>query len=312
MSWEGQMKIPRAVIAILVVVTSAIGLAVAAGASTKSHSHHSKLGTIVIGSVNFTEANIVADLYGDVLKHAGYAVRVKNNLGTRTELVPALEHGAIDLEPDYAGSLLLYLDSKAGGSANQISAAVPKLKALLGRKGATVLNPSNALDTNVFAVTKATANKYHLTTLSSLKPYASKFILGGPSECPQYPLCEPGLKRVYGLHFKSFISTDESGPISVAALKDGRAQVVEFFSSDGNIVENHFVQLTDNKHLQAADYVIPVIRKSFDTTGVAKAINSLSVKLTTSQLSQLNIDVNVHHVSATTAAANWAKAEGLT
>jgi osmoprotectant transport system substrate-binding protein len=307
------MKIPRSVMAILaVVVASGIGFAVAAGGSTNASTQRSKLPTIVIGSVNFTEANIVADLYGDVLQHAGYSVKIKNNLGTRTEVVPALEHGAIDLEPDYAGSLLLYLNPKAGSAANQLSTAVPALKSELGGKGATVLNPSNALDTNVFAVTQATARKYHLTTLSSLKPYASKLILGGPAECPTYALCEPGLKKVYGLHFKSFVSTDESGPISVAALKDGRAQVVEFFSSDGNIVENHFVQLIDNKHLQAADYVIPVIRKSFDVSGVASAINGLSAKLTTQQLSNLNIEVNVHHESASTAAANWAKTQGLT
>jgi osmoprotectant transport system substrate-binding protein len=307
------MKIPRSILTILIAVAAgSLGLAVAAGGSTKPQTRHSKLPTIVIGSVNFTEANIVADLYGDVLKHAGYSVQIKLNLGTRTEVVPALEHGAIDIEPDYAGSLLLYLNPKAGATANQITTAVPALKKLLGPKGATVLNASNALDTNVFAVTQATAKKYHLTTLSSLKPYASKLVLGGPPECPTYALCEPGLEKVYGLHFKSFVSTDESGPISVAALKDGRAQVVEFFSSDGNIVENHFVQLIDNKHLQAADYVIPVIRTTFDVTGVANAINGLSAKLTTAQLSQLNIDVNVHHESATTAAANWAKSEGLT
>ncbi|MGA8296562.1 MAG: ABC transporter substrate-binding protein [Acidimicrobiales bacterium] len=307
------MKIPRTVIATLVVVlVSAFGFAVAAGASARAHTHRSKLPTIVIGSVNFTEANIVAYLYADVLKHAGFSVRTRLNLGTRTEVVPALEHGAIDLEPDYAGSLLLYLNSKAGSAANQISTAVPQLKSLLGKKGATVLNASNALDTNVFAVTQTTANKDHLTTLSSLKPYASKLVLGGPSECPTYALCQPGLEKVYGLHFKSFVSTDESGPISVAALKDGRAQVVEFFSSDGNIVENHFVQLIDNKHLQSADYVIPVIRKSFDTSAVATAINALSAKLTTTQLSQLNIDVNVKHESASSVASTWAKREGLT
>ena len=217
------MKIPRSVLAILVAVAaSSVGLAVAAGGSTSAQTQHAKLPTIVIGSVNFTEANIVADLYGDVLQHAGYSVQIKNNLGTRTEVVPALEHGAIDIEPDYAGSLLLYLNTKAGSTANQISTAVPALKRLLGPKGATVLNASNALDTNVFAVTQATASKYHLTTLSSVKPYASKLVLGGPPECPTYALCEPGLEKVYGLHFKSFVSTDESGPISVAALKDGR------------------------------------------------------------------------------------------
>ena len=139
-----------------------------------------------------------------------------------------------------------------------------------------MLPASKALDTNVFAVTKATATKYHLTTLSSLKPYASKFILGGPPECPTFAGCEPGLKKVYGLTFASFKSLDEAGPLSVAALKNGEVQVVELFSSDGNVVSNNFVALTDNKHLEGADYIVPVIRKSVDTTGVAKIIEKLT------------------------------------
>lgn len=269
------------------------------------------LPTIVIGSTNFSEQYIVADLYGDVLKAAGYKVQVRPNLGTRQAVVPALEKGALDLEPDYAGTLLLYLNADAGTAANQISSATSALKTLLASHGATVLTPAPAIDTNVFAVTKATAAKYHLVDLSDLKPIASKLILGGPSECPQNATCELGLKKVYGLKFKSFVSTDESGPISVAALKTNRAEVVEFFSSDGNIVENHFVQLVDNKHLQAADQVIPVIRKSFATTGVVKALDSVSAKLTTTALSELNIKVNNDHESPATVAAAWLKSVKL-
>ena len=128
-----------------------------------------------------------------------------------------------------------------------------------------MLPASKALDTNVFAVTKATATKDHLTTISSLKPYASKLTLGGPPECPTFAGCEPGLKKVYGLNFAGFKSLDEAGPLSVAALKNGEVQVVELFSSDGNVVSNNFVALTDNKHLEGADYIVPVIRKSVDT-----------------------------------------------
>ena len=130
-----------------------------------------------------------------------------------------------------------------------------------------MLPASKALDTNVFAVTKATASKDHLTTISSLKPYASKLTLGGPPECPTFAGCEPGLKKVYGLNFAGFKSLDEAGPLSVAALKNGEVQVVELFSSDGNVVSNNFVALTDNKHLEGADYIVPVIRKSVDTSG---------------------------------------------
>lgn len=268
--------------------------------------------TITIGSTNFEEQTIVANLYGDVLQHAGYSVKVEPSLGTRSVVVPALEKGQIDLEPDYAGSLVDYLNSgKTSPAATNLSTAVPYLKSHLARYGVTVLNPSEALDTNVFAVTKATADKYHLTTLSSLKPYADKFILGGPPECRTFFGCLPGLEKVYGLHFAGFKALDEAGPLSVAALKNGEVQVVELFSSNGAVLENHFVALTDNKHLEGATYIIPVIRKSVDTAGVAKALNKLSSELTTEQIEKLNLEVTTKKESPATVASAWLKQEGL-
>jgi osmoprotectant transport system substrate-binding protein len=246
--------------------------------------------TIIIGSTNFEEQAIVANLYGDVLKHAGYPVTIEPALGTRAVVVPALEKGQIDLEADYAGSLVNFLNNgNSTPKADNLSTAIPSLKSSLGKFGVTVLSPAPALDTNVFVVTKATAKKDHLTTISSLKPYASKFVLGGPPECPTNAGCLPGLEKTYGLKFSSFKPTDEAGPISVAALKNGDVQVVELFSSDGNVVTNNFVALTDNKHLESADYITPVIRRSVDTPAVAKIINAVSAKLTTAQISKLNI-----------------------
>jgi len=246
--------------------------------------------TIVIGLANFEEQAIVGNIYGDVLKHAGYPVTVEPALGARAIVVPAIEKGQIDLEPDYAGSLLNFLNNGVSTpKANNLSTAIPALKSRLGKFGVTVLNPTPALDTNVFVVTKATAAKYHLTTISSLKSVASKLVLGGPSECPQNAGCLPGLEKTYGLKFASFTATDEAGAISVADLKNNVVQVVELFSSDGNVVNNNFVALTDNKHLEAADYITPVIRKSVDTAAVAKLINAVSAKLTTAQISKLNV-----------------------
>lgn len=306
------MRRAHTLLATLALLGSGIGLAAAtssAGASTKR-----SVGTIVIGSTNFTEQYIVANLYGDVLKSAGFSVQVRPNLGSRQEVVPALEHGAIDLEPDYAGTLLLYLNKHAGKTANSISTAVAGDDRLLAAHGATLLSPAKAIDTNVFAITKATDTKYHLgphPTLSSLKPDAHQLVLGGPSECPQNATCEPGLEKVYGLHFKGFESTDEAGPITVAALKDNHVQVAEFFSSDGNIVHNHFIELQDDKHLQAADYLVPVIRKSVDTAKVTSVLDALDAKLTTVALSNLNIKVNEQHQSPQTVAAAWLKGKGL-
>lgn len=268
--------------------------------------------TIVIGSTNFEEQAIVSNLYGDVLSHAGYSVKVEPALGTRAIVVPALEQGQLDLEPDYAASLLAFLNGGVPEAAgNNIALAVPADKKFLAKFGATVLNPAPAIDTNVFAVTQATAKKYHLTTISSLKAVASKLVLGGPPECPTNALCEPGLEKTYGLHFKSFTSLDEAGPLSVAALKNGEVQVVELFSSDGNVVSNNFVALTDNKHLEGADHIIPVIRDSVDTSGVAKVLNALSAKLTTVDISKLNLLVTAQKENPVTVADRWLQQQGL-
>jgi osmoprotectant transport system substrate-binding protein len=281
-------------------------------ASTAASRHASgSTPTIVIGSTNFTEQVIVATLYSDVLQHAGFKTDLRANLGTREEVEPALAHGALDLYPEYAGSLLVYLQPKDTAQATQLSTDLPALKQALAGQGATVLTPAPAVDVNVFAVTKKTAAEYHLTTLSSLKPVAPKLVLGAPTECPTYAYCLIGLKRVYGLQFKSF-SGIESEPTLAAYLTAGRVQVAEFFSSDGTVLSNGFVQLTDNKHLQPADHLIPIIRKSVDSAGVAKALNTMDAKLTTEQLEHLNIDVNVDHQDPATVASNWLKSEGLT
>jgi len=284
-------------------VAAAVGIPAASVAAAKP--------TIVIGATNFPEQAIVANAYGDVLQHAGYPVQVKANLGTRSVVEPALAHGQLDIEPDYAGTLLIFLNANDTAKADQLSTAIPALKKALAPSGATVLNPAPAIDTNVFVVTRATAKKYHLTTVSSLKKHAGSFILGGPPECPTRPTCLLGLQKVYGLKFLSFKSLDEAGPISVAALKQGQVQVVELFSSDGNVVENGFVALQDDKHLQPADHVIPVIRKSVDTPQVSSLLNKLSAKLTTAQLSKLNIEVNGGQ-SPAAVAQQWVSQQGLT
>jgi osmoprotectant transport system substrate-binding protein len=269
--------------------------------------------TIIIGSTNFEEQAIVANLYGDVLKKAGYPVTVEPATGTRSIVVPAIKSGQIDLEADYAGSLVNFLNNGVSTpTADSLTTAIPSLKKSLASSHVTVLTPAPALDTNVFVVTKATAQKDHLTTISSLKPFASKFVLGGPPECPTNAGCLPGLEKTYGLKFSSFKATDEAGPISVAALKNGEVQVVELFSSDGNVVSNNFVALKDNKNLEAADYITPVIRTSVDTPAVTSAIDKVSAKLTTAQISKLNILVTgPKKEQPASVAQTWLQQQGL-
>jgi osmoprotectant transport system substrate-binding protein len=284
----------------LLAATFAVPAASASASSSKP--------SIVIGSTNFEEQAIVSNIWADVLQKAGYPVKVEPALGTRAIVVPALEKGQINLEPDYAASLLGFLHGGTPQAAGDvISTAIPADQKALSSYGVTVLPASKALDTNIFAVTAATAKKDHLTTISSLKPYASKLTLGGPPECPTFAGCEPGLKKVYGLNFAGFKSLDEAGPLSVAALKNGEVQVVELYSSNGDVASNNFVALTDNKHLEGADYIVPVIRKSVDTSGVAQVLNQIDAKLTTSAIEKLNLDVTNKQEQPAAVAQSWVK-----
>jgi osmoprotectant transport system substrate-binding protein len=292
----------------LVALAAFVAVPVSASASNEASSKP----TIIIGSTNFEEQAIVSNIWADALKKAGYPVTVEPALGTRAIVVPALEKGQIDLEPDYAASLLGFLHGGTPQPAgDNISTAVPADQKALAQYGVTVLPASKALDTNVFVVTQATAKQYHLTTISSLKANASKLTLGGPPECPTFAGCEAGLKKVYGLNFAGFKSLDEAGPLSVAALKNGEVQVVELFSSDGNVISNNFVSLTDNKHLEGADYIVPVIRKSVATSGVANVLGSVDAKLTTAAISKLNLEVTQQQEEPAAVAQAWLNTQHL-
>jgi osmoprotectant transport system substrate-binding protein len=292
-------------------LTTSPAAATTAGATLQGAAREGSLPTIVIGSENFPEEIVLGNLYNDVLRHAGFKTQLRADLGARAYVDEALAHKALDLFPDYAGSLLAYLRPKEAPLATQLSTDLPALKKALAAQGATVLAPAPAIDTNVFVVTKATAAKYHLKTISDLEPVAKELAFGAPPECPKYEYCLVGLEKVYHLHFKTFVPTDESGPIAVADLQNGKAQVVELFSTDSVISQDGFLVLQDDKHLEPADHVVPVIRKPFDTVRVAKALNTLSAKLTTAALARLDTQASENHNPAADAAA-WLKRAGLT
>ena len=260
--------------------------------------------SIAIGSLDTPAGVIVAHLYAGVLAHAGARVTV-HTAGARAVVEPALASGRLDLYPDDAGELLLFLASNDTEAATRLAPAVADIKKVLRLAGVTVLEPAPALDTHVFVVTRATAEQYHLTTLSSLRPVAETLILGGPPWCPTQPQCLAGLQGTYGLHFKSFTSLDDTGPVSVAALDGGQVQVAELSSIDATIVRNRFLALGDDKHLLNADNVVPVIRASVATRAVVAALDRLSARLTTDQLAQLTFEVTAGHEDPGVAAHRW-------
>jgi len=267
--------------------------------------------TIKIGALNFSESAILAGIYEGALKKDGIDVTVRPNLGSREIVQPALERGDIDLYPGYAATELEFVNKGAGEATPDPQATTEKLRAALAPKGLTALDPSPAVDSNAFAVTKATAAKYNLKNLSDLAPVADQLKLGGPPECPTRPFCQLGLTKTYGINFKEFKPLDAGGPLSVAALANGDVDVALIFSSDGSIPGKGFVVLADDKHLQNADDVVPVIRTQAATNQARATLNKVSAALTTEDLAQLNKRADVDKEDPQVLAQDWLKKHGF-
>jgi osmoprotectant transport system substrate-binding protein len=282
----------------------AIAALVAVAACGSTSTAGSK-GTITIGGFGFSEGSVLAELYGQALQHDGYTIKYKLNLGNREVVGPALKSGQIDMYIGYAATDLEYYNNSAGEATGDATATTAKLNSHLQPLNLVALTPSNTVDQNAFAVTKATADKYNLKNISDLAPVAGQFILGGPPECKTRPFCLPGLEKTYGLHFKDFKTLDADGPLTHAALKNGDIQVGLVFSSDSANAAQGLVVLQDDKHLEAADNVVPILRQAVATDEVKKVLNAISAKLTTPDLISLNDKVENQHVDAEAATLAW-------
>jgi osmoprotectant transport system substrate-binding protein len=268
-------------------------------------------GTIVVGvSGAFTENQLVAEMYAQVLESAGYTVERQFDLRSREISQNALESGQIDLKPEYLSSLLVFLDR--GARASDHPAEVARLdNELLAPRGITVLTPSPATDRNEFVANAETARRFHLTTMSSLAPVAGQLTFGGPPECAQRPFCLPGLNKVYGILFDDFKALDAGGPQTIAALKSDDVQIGLLFSTDPNIHANGFVPLVDDKHLQDAENITPVIRSDKLNREVQRLLDAVSARLTTANVTQLIGKVTIGGEKVADVAREFLTANGL-
>jgi len=258
----------------------------------------------------FTENQIVAEMYAQVLERAGYTVERQFNLRSREISQNALESGQIDLKPEYLSSLLLFLDPNAKASSNTAAVASQDSR-LLQPRGITVLTPSPGQDTNEFVANAQTAQRFDLTTMSSLAPVAGRLTFGGPPECAQRPFCLPGLKRVYGILFDDFKALDVGGPQTVAALRGDEVQIGLLFSTDPSIEENGFVPLVDDEHLQNAENITPVIRSVKLNDEVRTLLDAVSAPLSSDQMTGLVRKVVIDGQTVAEAARGFLATYGL-
>ncbi len=280
----------------------------AAAACSKSSSGGGACNLTVGVSGNFSESKIVAEMYGQALQAAGCKVNFQLDLSSRKVSDAALFSGQIDLKPEYLASESSALDASAKVSGDPNNNATI-LKSLEAKKNVNVLNFAPAIDTNVFVVTKATAAQFHLSKVSDLAAVAGQFVFGAPPDCATNQFCALGLKSVYGINFKQIKKTDFGGPITVNALKAGTIQVGELFST--SVYDPDFVVLTDDKHLEASDNVVPVIRSDVDTSKIDGVINAISAKLTTDEMLALNKQVDIAQQDPAAVAKSFLQQNGL-
>jgi osmoprotectant transport system substrate-binding protein len=244
-------------------------------------------GSIVVGvSGAFAENQIVAEMYAQVLERAGYIVERQVDLRSREVSQNALESGRIDVKPEYLSSLLLSMDPNAPASDDPAHVA-GELRDLLRPRGIAVLTPSPAEDTNQFVANAKTAQRFNLTTMSSLAPVAGQLTLGAPPECVQRAFCLPGLYRTYGILFNDFVPLDVGGPQTIAALRNDEVQIGLLFSTDPSIREHGFVPLADDRHLQNAENITPVVRSEKLNDEVRGVLNAVSAELSNDTVTEL-------------------------
>lgn len=270
-----------------------------------------KAGTVVVGSNNFAESTLLADIYGEALKAKGLKVSYKHNIGSRETTYGLMKNGSVTVLPEYNGSLLAYLDPKAEQkSAEAVNAAV---RAKLDKK-LTLLQSSPAEDKDSVSVNAETAKKYKLTsssTLADLKEAAPDLVIGGSPEFQTRQQGLKGLKSVYGLEFKSFKALDAGGPLTQAALTRNTVQAADIFTTDPTIVKEKFVVLKDPENLFGFANVTPLVNKSGLPQKGVDALDAVSAKLDTKTLLELDAQVQLEKKDPLDVATAWLKSAGL-
>ena len=266
-------------------------------------------GSVVVGSANFPEDELLAEIYVQALKAKGVKVTPKFNIGAREVYYPQIEKGSISILPEYNGALLTTSVDK-----NSTAATTSEVNAALKAKLPStleILNSSTAQDKDSVTVTQATAKKYNLKSIADLKPVAKKLVIGGPPEFKTRAQGLVGLKKNYGLTFKSFVPLDESGPLTLAALKDGKVQAADVFTTTPQIITDKLVALADPKFNFAAQNVTPLVYKKAVTPTVVSTLNQVSAALTTNALLQMDKAIIIDHADYSTVAAAFLNAVGM-
>jgi osmoprotectant transport system substrate-binding protein len=263
---------------------------------------------IVVGSADFTESKILAEIYSQALKAKGVQSSTKLGIGSREIYIKALQDQSISVVPEYTGNLLLNFDANATATtAEEVKEALPK--ALPG--GLKVLKPSAAVDQDVYVVTKEYSAENGITSLEDLKKIAAGATLGGPPELEERAYGPAGLEKIYGAKFKAFKPYPKYPP-KISDLDANKIQVATFFTTDAVISEKGYVQLEDPQSMILPQNVVPLVREEVASNATAAAaLDGVQAVLTTEDLVALNRKVDSERQDPNQVAAEWLTSKGL-
>ncbi|MCB1264886.1 MAG: ABC transporter substrate-binding protein [Mycobacterium sp.] len=270
------------------------------------------LKTLVVGSADFPESKILAEIYAQALAANGFTVARQFGIGSRETYIPALRDHSIDLIPEYTGNLLQYFDpDNTVTTPDEVELAL--YRALPG--DLAILNPSPANDSDTVSVTEATAKKWNLKTIGDLAAHSAEVKFGGPSELLQRAEGLPGLKAKYNLDIgaNNFVAiNDGGGPATVRALVDGTVNAANIFSTSPAIPQNKLVVLEDPKNNFLPGNVVPLVSPQKMSDPLKTVLDAVSAKLTTEDLTELNGAVAGNSgVDPDEAARKWLRDNGF-
>lgn len=292
------------------VITAAVVLIAAACGGSDAPSDAMPADGLRVASFDFAESVLLAEMYAQVIESGGTPVVRIGSAGPREIVAPAMELDRIDLVPEYLGTALLYAGAAAPNPDTE--SAFAELATLLAERGLVPLEPSEAEDKNVIVVAADTAERISLENISDLELWAAGQRFGGPAECRDRPLCLEGLTRVYGLSFGEFVP-QRSLQITAESLRRGEVDVGLMFSTAPELEADDLVELVDDRSLQPAENLVPVIRRdALERWGssVETALGALAKQLTTEELRKLNQRV-AGGESVATVAFDWLTEKGL-
>lgn len=266
-------------------------------------------GTITIGSQGFSENEILAQIYGQVLEANGYTVEYNTSIGEREAFMGGLQDGSIDLIPEYAGNLLYGTDPEA--TASSLDDVVAALPPALDELGLVVLDAAPGQDADALVVTRQFADANNVTSIADLAPIANTLTLAAntPFEARWFPR----LATTYGVEGLTFKAIDDfGGEGTLGELLNNTVQIADIYTTTPSIKANDLVVLEDPEAMIPAQNVIPLLNKSVFSDELAALLNAVSAKITTEQLIDLNtIYSGDDKPSAEVVAKNWLTENGF-